>query len=105
MASKVSDVGSHDVLLTPEAEASYLKISAKADLKEVDSILDALGIAPGIGRTYDPLYEAAKPNIDGLLVAYAGHYGIYYVADEREARVMVLAIEDQRRNPMERFDS
>ena len=37
------------------------------------------------------------------MVAYAGHYGIYYeVSDERE-EVHVYHIEDQRRDPLSRF--
>ena len=103
MGSRMAEPHGYDVLLTPEAEGSYLAIQSQADLAKVDSMLDVLGTVPGIGRAYDPLYEAARPGIDGLLVVYAGHYGIYYVVDEDTSRVIVLSIEDQRRDPMARF--
>lgn len=99
----VAEPRAYEVLLVPEAEAAYLAIASKADLAKVDSMLDVLDTVPGIGRAYDPLYEAARPNIDGLLVVHAGHLGIYYVVDENARKVVVLAIEDQRRNPLARF--
>lgn len=92
-----------EVLLTPEAESAYLAISSKTDLAKADSMLDVLDTVPGIGREYDPLYEAARPAIEGLLAVYAGHFGIYYVVDEDAPRVLVLSIEDQRRDPLARF--
>ena len=84
----------YEVLLTPEAEGAYVAVVSKADLRQLDSMLDVLDTVPGIGREYDPVYPAARPDIDGLKVVYAGHYGIYYVVDEVLKRVLVLAIED-----------
>lgn len=94
---------SYEVLLTPEAEQAYTSIASKADLKQLDAMLDVLDTVPGVGRLYDPAYPAARPNIDNLLVVYAGHYGIYYVIREQSKCVHVLAIEDQRRDPLARF--
>ena len=93
----------YEVLLTPEAEEAYLAVRSKADLTRLDSMLDVLDTVPDIGRAYDPLYEAARPSIEGLRVVYAGHFGIYYVIDEDAGRVVVVAIEDQRRDPLTRF--
>ena len=94
---------SYEVLLTPEAEQAYINVSSKVDLKQLDAMLDVLDTVPGIGRLYDPIYPAARPDIDNLQVVFAGHYGVYYVVDEQNKRVMVLAIEDQRRDPLARF--
>ena len=66
-------------------------------------MLDLLDAVSGIGRACDPLYEAARPDIDGLLVAYAGHFSVCYVVDEKGGRVIVLSIEDQRRDSLGRF--
>ena len=38
-----------------------------------------------------------------LYVAYAGHYGIYYEISDDVRRVDVVFIEDQRRDPNNRF--
>lgn len=99
----MTDVPTYEVFLTAEAETTYMNIQSESDLRAVDSVLDVLDTMPGIGRVYDPLYEANKPAIDNLLVAFAGHFGIYYVTEEDTRRVFVLALEDQRRNPLQRF--
>ena len=39
------------------------------------------------------------------MVAYAGHYGIYYEVCETKRVVYVYYIEDQRRDPRSRFGS
>ena len=93
----------YEVLLTPEAESVYISITGKKASQELDAMLDALSTAPRIGRVYDPLYEAARPDIENLLVAYAAHFGIYYIVNEEDRRVLVLSIEDQRRDPLTRF--
>lgn len=93
----------YEVLLTPEAEAAYLAIAPASELAKVDSMLDVLDTVPGVGRSYDPPYEAARPGVEGLLVAYAGRFGVYYVVDEGAREVKVLSIEDQRRDPLARF--
>lgn len=90
------------VRLTEEAKFAYREISSKADLKAVNGIIDVLDTVPGVGRLYDPLYDAAKPPFE-ILVAYAGSYGVYYVVDEGKDEVHVYFIEDQRGDPLKRF--
>ena len=48
------------------------------------------------------MYEAAKPE-EPVLVAYAGHYGIYYDVSDEHDEVHIYYIEDQRRDPLSRF--
>lgn len=92
----------YEVIVSPTALEAMANIASRADRARIDSVLCILDTVPGIGRTYDPLYEAAKPE-EPVMVAYAGHYGIYHeVSDERE-EVYVYYIEDQRRDPLSRF--
>lgn len=97
-------IGGFEVLLTEGASQTYAAIRSNADLMAVNRSISALKTLPYIGRSYDPVYEAAKPPFD-LLVAYAGHDGIYYVVEEDLRQVHVYFIEDQRRDPMRRFGS
>lgn len=99
---EAGDLPLHEVILSLTAEKALSMIGSRADLKAVDSILQALGTTPRIGRVYDPLYEAAKPETP-VLIAYAGHYGIYHDIDENDLQVNVVFIEDQRTDPMKRF--
>lgn len=92
----------YEVILSPTAEIALMAIGSRADLRSVDNVLQALSITPGMGRTYDPLYEAAMPE-EPIMVAYAGHFGIYYDVDERGLKVNVAYIEDQRTDPTRRF--
>ncbi len=93
----------YNVALIYEAVQAYRAISSQADLASVNGMLDVLDTAPYIGRIYDPLYEAATPPFE-VRVVYAGHYGIYYTLDEKAQQVNVYFIEDQRQNPLNRFD-
>ena len=93
----------YSVLLTDTAIAARAAITSKADRREVDAVLKILDTVPYIGHVYDPLFEAARPNIDGLLELFAGHYGIYYVINEQRAEVWVLALEDSRSDPQSKF--
>lgn len=92
----------YEVLLTDTAKSSYGRIKSKKDSRRVDKVLNVLDTVPEIGRLYDPVYDAAKPPFD-VRVVYAGHFGIYYRVLEDEAQVHIYYIEDQRRDPMERF--
>lgn len=92
----------YEVRLSEAAEIVYrslLGTSAFAKLKKMIEILDTV---PEIGRLYDPDYPAARPDAE-LRVTYAGRYGIYYTVEEPEKIVRVLFIEDQRRDPLNRF--
>lgn len=92
----------YKVVLSPTAADALRAIGSKSDLRAVGHMLQLLDTVPYIGRTYDPLYEAARPATP-VTVVYAGHYGIYYDIDEQDMRVEVAFIEDQRRDPLGRF--
>ncbi len=92
----------YEVLMTQEAEEDYRRVSRSSRFSRVDMMLDILGGFPGVGRVYDPQYEAADLP-DDARVAYADIYGIYYLIDEAKRAVIALAIEDQRSDPMLRF--
>lgn len=86
-----SDVASQAMLALPD--------HAFAD---IDSAVVLLATNPELGRSYDPLYEAARPAQD-LHVMYAGNYGIYYTPDHDRRLIRVHFIEDQRMDPTTRF--
>ncbi len=92
----------YTVILSPYAEDAIKAVRSRADRRRIDGVLCVLDTVPGIGRDYDPVYEAVKPPED-VKVAYAGHYGIYYEVVESNALVYVYYIEDQRRDPLNRF--
>ena len=92
----------YEVFLTDTAKSSYGRIESKNDLRRVDKVSGALDTVPEIGRLHDPVYDAAKPPFDARAV-YAGRFGIYYRVLEDAAQAHVYYIEDQRRDPMERF--
>ena len=92
----------YEVIIAPTAFETMASIESKADRKRIDKVLRVLDTVPGIGRAYDPLYEAAKPE-EPVLVAYAGHYGIYYDVSDEHDEVHIYYIEDQRRDPLSRF--
>lgn len=96
------DLPLYEVILSLTAEDALMRIGSKADLRAVDNVLQVLATTPLMGRTYDPLYEAAVPE-EPIMVVYAGHYGIYYDIDESGPEVNVSYIEDQRADPATRF--
>lgn len=103
-ASEGADDGdrSYEVIVARRALDVIASIGSKADAAAVSRAIDLLDTVPWIGRSYDPLYEAARPDFD-LLVVYAGHFGIYYQVDDEGLRVYVLFVEDQRADPLRRF--
>lgn len=98
----MTDVPPYEVLLSVEASHVYGDIKSKEDLNRVNRILEVLDTVPHISHCYDPVYHAARPPFD-VLVVYAGHYGIYYGVKEEIKKVHVYFIEDQRRDPLKRF--
>lgn len=94
----------YEVVLSPVAEQVMWDVGSRDDRRRIDGVLTVLDTVPSIGRVYDPLYEAARPSED-VMVAYAGHCGIYYEVFEEARTVYVYYIEDQRRDPMPRFGS
>ncbi len=84
-----------DQLAAIPSDALYLQVK--------DAIL-RLAQFPMLGRLYDPDYEAARPGV-ACRVLYAGRYGVYYTGFDApsEEPLVVLAVEDERRDPMRRF--
>lgn len=99
---KEDDPKTYEVIISPTALEAMVRITSKADRERIDKVLCILDTVPGIGRVYDPLYEAARPE-EPVMVVYAGHYGIYYEASDVRDEVYVYYIEDQRRDPLSRF--
>ncbi len=99
-----SEEGTFEIEVTDEAFLSYASIPSERVFSHVEADIGLLGTTPFLGREYDPVYEAARPDFP-CRVLYCEYYGIYYRVDEAIRRVIVFAIEDQRRNPANRFTS
>ncbi|MBC5585620.1 hypothetical protein H8S61_15650 [Eggerthella sp. NSJ-70] len=94
----------YEVIISPTALEAISTIASRADRARIDKVLSILDTVPGIGRTYDPVYEAARPK-EPVMVAYAGHYSIYYEVSDDRGEVHIYYIEDQRRDPLSRFSA
>lgn len=94
--------GPYTVKLSDLARLVYSSISSKKDFAKVRKMIHLLDTLPEIGRVYDPDYPAARPPFE-IRVAFAGRYGIYYIVEEADQCVRILFIEDQRRDPLNRF--
>lgn len=92
-----------EVILTDEAFYTFTALHPERLFEHVAHDLSLLETTPFLGREYDPAYEAARPPF-ACRVMFCEHLGIYYCVNEEERRVVVFAIEDQRRNPTERFE-
>lgn len=90
------------VVLTENAKLAKGYVHSRNDIEKIKKILRILDTLPEIGRVYDPDYEVMRLPFE-VRVAHAGRYGVYYVVDEGEQTVIVFAIEDQRKNPLNRF--
>lgn len=91
-----------EVQLTDEAVYGLADVSPESVYRRVNDALDVLAAFPWYGSVYDPYYEAARPPAP-CRVLFIGRYGLYYVIDEEKQTVTVLAIEDERRDPLGRF--
>lgn len=93
----------YEVRLTDEAFYALASLPSDRLLEHVEHDLILLETTPYLGEKYDPAYEAACPPFP-CRVLFCEHLGIYYSVDGAKQCVSVFAIEDQRRNPTERFD-
>lgn len=92
------------VVLTDEAFYAYSTLQPERLFQHVDHDLELLESFPDLGRTYDPVYPAAKlPS--ACRVLYCEHMGMYYRVDTTMRELTVLAIEDQRQDPLNRFSA
>lgn len=92
------------VKLTDEALCAHAALPAQRIFDHLDNDLDPPATSPELSQAYDPACNAAQPPF-ACRVLYCEHYGIYYHVDETDRAVTVFAIEDQRRNPLTRFES
>ncbi len=92
----------YEVFMTESAKRTAASIVSRSDIAKISKMLRLLDVVPEIGRVYDPYYEAAQLPFEARVV-HAGKYGIYYVVDDEKRTVIVFALEDQRRNPLNRF--
>lgn len=103
MNEGVSDVGVlYEVRLSSIAEKALADVDARAELAKIDKALSLLDTVTEIGKPYEAPYDAAPPP-RSLRVFFTGRYGIYYHVDDDERCVYVDFIEDQRRDPLNRF--
>ena len=96
------DAPTYQVFLTENAKQARNYIHSKTAIEKIKKILRILDTLPEIGRVYDPDYEAMRLPFE-VRAAYAGRYGVHYTVDESEQTVIVFAIKDQRKNPLNRF--
>lgn len=93
-----------EVVLTDEAFYAYASIPSDRAFDHLDADLKLLETTPELGRVYNPAYKATRLPFP-CRVFYCEQYGIYYRVDKDERTVLVFAIEDQRRNPENRFSA
>lgn len=95
-------VGPFDIELTDEALYAYSAVTPDRLYQRIGDLIDFLALHPYYGEAYDPAYEAARPPVS-CRVLYCARYGVYYHVDDERHLITVLAIEDQRRDPLARF--
>ena len=91
-----------DIQLTDEAVYAFADITSQETCDRISALIDFTALHPFYGQEYDPYYAAAQPPIP-CRVFYCGRYGVYYHVDEKRHQITVMAIEDHRRNPLDRF--
>ena len=92
----------YEISMTDEALYAYVEIPSGDIYARIGTLIDFLALHPYYGEAYDPAYESAQPPVE-CRVFFCGRYGVYYHVDEEKRLVTVLAIEDQRRDPLARF--
>ncbi len=88
--------------MTDEAVYAYSAVQPDDVYARIGALIDFLAEHPYYGEEYDPAYNAARPPID-CRVFFCARYGVYYHIDEEKLIITILAIENLRRNPMNRF--
>ena len=92
------------VAISQLAQEQLAAIPSDALYLQVKDAILRLAQFPGLGRVYDPEYEAARPPMS-CRVMYAGRYGVYYTGFDAPGNepLVILAVEDERRDPLRRF--
>ena len=92
----------YEIMLADESVYAYSEIPSQKIYDRIGFLIEFLGSHPYYGEPYDPYYTSAMPPI-ACRVFFCAHYGIYYNVDVSNKTVNVLAIEDERKNPLKRF--
>ena len=104
MPSSEESEARYDIEFADEAVYAYACIPSDEVYNRMGKLIDTLAVFPYFGQAYHPCYRAAEPPV-ACRVLFCGRYGIYYHVDDERRVVTVLAIEDERRDPMNRFCS
>lgn len=88
--------------LTDEAVYAYSEVHPDDVYNRIGTLIDFLTLHPYYGEEYDPAYETAQPPV-ACRVFFCARYGVYYHVNEGNRMITILAIEDQRRDPLARF--
>lgn len=104
MPESKDDAISYEILLTDEAYLAYIALPSERIFDHITHNIGLLASSPLLGQVYDPAYDAKQPPFC-CRVLFCEHYGIYYIVDDANLTIHVIAIEDQRRDPLNRFSS
>ena len=91
-----------EVHMTNEAIYGLAVVVPQDVYDRISFLIGNLRAFPYYGGKYQPYYQAAMPDV-ATSIFYCGHYGVYYTVDEGRQAVIVLAVEDERMNPLGRF--
>lgn len=91
-----------DIILSDEATYSLAEIPSEKVYSRMCALIDFLATHPYYGEEYDPYYDATFPPID-CRVFFCARYGVYYHIIQEERRILILAVEDTRKNPLSHF--
>ena len=104
MPENAEEPAAYEILFADEAYLAYVALPSDRLFDRITHSIKLLECSPLLGRIYDPAYEAKRPPVP-CRVLYCEHYGIYYTVDDEARALYILAIEDQRRDPKNRFSS
>lgn len=91
-----------EIILSDEATYSLAEIPSERVYTRISSLIDFLAHHPYYGEEYDPYYKATFPPIT-CRVFFCARYGIYYHIFDEKRQILILAVEDTRKNPLSRF--
>lgn len=98
----MSNEQTYSVIYTDEAVASLSLIQGDKVFSAILNAIRLLETSPHLGHIYDPDYPASNPPFE-CRVMHCERHAIYHVVHDDDGKVIVFAIEDNRRNPMALF--
>lgn len=79
-------------------------VTSERVARKVFSYRELLETTPDLGRSYDPLYPAARPPFPCRVVSVPDTpFDLYYIKEEERRRIVVICLEFQRIDPHARF--